>query len=85
MGEWCDREAFLNGRTQLVEYMRLFLEAMSSYSGGPIVFVEDRSQMGRGRIILRLDRNRSRSRQQQLSKDETLVLATSGPGQAHVA
>ncbi len=77
LGEWCDREAFLKGRTQVVEYARLFHDAMSCRSGGSVAFVEDRSQLGRGRVILRLDGSRSRMKQQRCSKDEVLVIAAS--------
>ncbi|EXJ66575.1 uncharacterized protein A1O5_10245 [Cladophialophora psammophila CBS 110553] len=76
LGEWCDREAFIRGRAQMVEYAQVFYHAMSSRKGGGrITFVEDRSQLGRGRIILRLNSGRVGSAQQQ-SLDELLIIAT---------
>ena len=77
LGEWCDREAFLKGRAQVVDYARLFHDGMRSRNGGGVAFVEDRSQLGRGRVILRLDGSRSRLKQQRSPSDEALVIALS--------
>ncbi|KIW69906.1 hypothetical protein PV04_02223 [Phialophora macrospora] len=77
LGEWCDREAFLTGRSQVVDYARTFHDAMSGAGGGSLTLVEDRSQLGRGRIILRIDGNRSSLKQQRSSRDEAVVIATS--------
>jgi hypothetical protein len=77
MGEWCDREAFLNGRTQCVDYVRLFHAAMTHGSGRSYSLVEDRSQLARGRIIFRVEGERSRLKQPQRRIEETLLLTTS--------
>jgi hypothetical protein len=77
LGEWCDREAFLTGRSQVVDYARMFHDAMSSAGGGSLTLIEDRSQLGRGRIIMRIDGNRSSLKQQRSSRDEAVVIATS--------
>ncbi|KIW30804.1 uncharacterized protein PV07_02504 [Cladophialophora immunda] len=75
LGEWCDREAFVRGRAQVLEYAQVFHHAMRHRSGGRLTFAEDRSQLGRGRIILRLSSGRVNSVQQQ-SVDELLIIAT---------
>lgn len=54
LGEWCDREAFVMGRDQVLRYARIFHSAMSAQVGMRVSFVEDRSQLGRGRVILRV-------------------------------
>lgn len=54
-GEWCDREAFVQGRDQVLRYARVYHDAMRSHRGGKICFVEDLRQFGRGCTILRLD------------------------------
>jgi hypothetical protein len=76
LGEWCDREAFLKGRAQVIEYARVFHEAMSSLDRGSIAFVEDRSHLGRGRVILRLGGARSSMKEQRFSRDDALAIAT---------
>ncbi|OAP64120.1 hypothetical protein AYL99_00092 [Fonsecaea erecta] len=73
LGEWCDREAFVKGRAQILEYAQVFHHAMSR-SGGRITFAEDRRQLGRGRIILRLNTGWVASVQQK-SAEELLVIA----------
>ena len=59
LGEWCDREAFVAGRDQLINYARVFLVAMESRLGvgAKLDLVEDRSQLGRGRVILKVTRS----------------------------
>lgn len=64
LGEWCDREAFVGGRDQVLAYARVFLRAMGSRRGDRVRLVEDRSQLGRGRVILRLGDGRSSLRQE---------------------
>jgi len=69
LGEWCDREAFVGGRDQVLAFARVFHRAMSgsgSGRGSPrrradnVNLIEDRSQLGRGRVIFRLSRDRDR-------------------------
>lgn len=59
LGEWCDREAFVAGREQVINYARMFASAMSDPSCLELEMVEDRSQLGRGRVIVKLNRARS--------------------------
>ena len=59
IGEWCDREAFLKGRSQVVEYARLLHKAMSGRTRNGLAFFEDRSQLGLGRVILKIGGLRS--------------------------
>ncbi|EXJ61599.1 hypothetical protein A1O7_02027 [Cladophialophora yegresii CBS 114405] len=77
LGEWCDREAFLKGRAQVVDYARMFHDAMSGGGGGSLTFVEDRSQLGSGRIILRIVGARSSLKQQRSSRNGAVVIASS--------
>ncbi|ETI27155.1 hypothetical protein G647_09837 [Cladophialophora carrionii CBS 160.54] len=77
LGEWCDREAFLRGRAQVVDYARMFHDAMSGGGGGSLTLVEDRSQLGSGRIILRIDSARSRLKQQRSSRAGAVVIGSS--------
>ncbi|KIV81729.1 hypothetical protein PV11_03892 [Exophiala sideris] len=58
LGEWCDRESFVKGREQVLAYARVFQNAMGTHTASNVNLIEDRSQLGRGRIILRLSRNR---------------------------
>jgi hypothetical protein len=74
IGEWCDREAFLKGRAQVIEYARRFYEAMSDRHGDGVAFVEDRSQLGRGRIILKLGGTRFSLKQQRSSREDALAI-----------
>jgi hypothetical protein len=59
LGEWCDREAFVAGREQVINYSRAFALAMSNPDCTEATLVEDRSQLGRGRVIVKLSRTRS--------------------------
>ncbi|KAL2417327.1 hypothetical protein ABEF91_005581 [Exophiala dermatitidis] len=58
LGEWCDRQAFVKGRDQVISCARMFRNAMSSDTHGKATLVEDRTQLGRGRVILKLERNK---------------------------
>ncbi|KAI1620257.1 hypothetical protein EDD37DRAFT_613004 [Exophiala viscosa] len=66
LGEWCDRESFVNGREQVLAYARVFQDAMSTHTASKVHLVEDRSQLGRGRVILRLSRHKPRLSQEVL-------------------
>lgn len=57
VGEWCDREAFVKGRNQMIEYAKMLQDAMSSGNGDGIVLVEDRREIDRGKVNLRLERS----------------------------
>ena len=82
VGEWCDREAFVKGRAQIIEYARMFPHAMSAGNGSRISFVEDRSQLGRGRIILRLSRDEYGWKEPQNTGDDLLAISISQRGPA---
>lgn len=75
MGEWCDREAFVKGRTQMISYAGIFQAAMSDQTDHVTVGMwEDRSQLGRGRVILKLNRSPSPTRPLLLPPDHLPVL-----------
>ena len=57
LGEWCDREAFVQGREQIIAYARVFQAVMNSRTANKVNLIENRSQLGRGRLILRLTRD----------------------------
>lgn len=59
LGEWCDREAFVAGREQVINYTRAIALAMSDPRCLDVDMEEDRSQLGRGRVIVKLSRTRS--------------------------
>lgn len=59
LGEWCDREAFVAGREQVINYARACALAMGNRDCVEVILVEDRSQLGRGRVIVKLSRTRS--------------------------
>lgn len=77
LGEWCDREAFVKGRAHLIEYARVFQDAMSSGLGHRVDLEEDRSQLGRGRIVLRLQRHRARRSSERKAGGDSLIIARS--------
>ena len=76
LGEWCDREAFVKGRDQVCGYASVFHLAMGSRDNRKVSFVEDRSQLGRGRVILRLSRARSKLRQEVCVPGDPSFIAT---------
>jgi hypothetical protein len=73
MGEWCDREAFVNGRAQVIEYARVFFKAMDNRQEIRMAMCEDRSQLGRGRVVVNVSQG-SHQRQRWQSKAEQLTL-----------
>lgn len=74
LGEWCDRESFVNGREQVLAYARMFQDAMSTHTASKVHLIEDRSQLGRGRIILRLCRRRPALTQEVWFSPHCLIL-----------
>lgn len=77
IGEWCDREAFVNGRTHLIGYARAFQSHMSSKDAPKSIGLwEDRSQLGRGRVILKLHRNPLQIHSLSRAPDHLPILAT---------
>jgi hypothetical protein len=57
LGEWCDREAFVKGREQVMSYACMLQDAMSSANLGQVSLIENESHLGRGQVMLRLDRH----------------------------
>ena len=57
-GEWCDREAFVRGRQQVVDFAKLLRSAMSEDSD-PISIIENTRGLSRGRVVLRIAKGRS--------------------------
>lgn len=66
LGESCDRETFVKGRGQVIAYATMFQDAMSSpqLTAQRAKMVEDRSQLDRGRLIVRLRRDGKCPRQE---------------------
>ena len=54
-GEWCDREIFIRGRQQVIDFAKLLQSKMSS-STRPVTLVEDVKYLSRGRVVTRLFR-----------------------------
>lgn len=54
-GEWCDREEFVRGRQQVIEFAKLLRSKMASLAK-PATLVEDMRYLSRGRVVLRLSR-----------------------------
>ena len=59
LGEWCDREAFVKGREQTLAYAATLKDMMVKGREGTVTLVEDRSHLGRGRVIMRISRGRT--------------------------
>jgi hypothetical protein len=60
LGEWCDREAFVKGREQTIEFAKTIRSLMASGEDDCVALVEDRGQLERGQVILRLARGKPR-------------------------
>lgn len=56
-GEWCDREVFVRGRQQVIDFARLVQSKMGN-SAGPVTLVEDVRYLSRGRVVMRLFRGK---------------------------
>lgn len=52
-GEWCDRELFVSGRSQVVEFAKL-LQLRMAETGKRTTLIEDTRGLSRGRVVLRL-------------------------------
>lgn len=63
VGEWCDRESFVKGRQQMIDYANLLKRLMSSNNKDEVTVIEDCRQLSRGRVILRLTRTKSQGSQ----------------------
>ncbi|EXJ87385.1 hypothetical protein A1O3_04344, partial [Capronia epimyces CBS 606.96] len=59
LGEWCDREAFVRGRDQVITYAHTWQKAMGRSNSAQVAMIEDRSQLGQGQVRLSLDRTSS--------------------------
>jgi len=56
-GEWCDRENFVRGRQQVIDFAKLLLSKMDT-SAKPATLVEDVKYLSRGRVMLKLFRGK---------------------------
>ncbi|KAK5087317.1 hypothetical protein LTR70_007260 [Exophiala xenobiotica] len=56
-GEWCDREKFVRGRQQVIDFAKLLRSKMDSLAK-PATLVEDVKYLSRGRVVLRLFRGK---------------------------
>jgi len=54
-GEWCDREVFVRGRQQVIDFAKVLQSKMDS-SARPVTLVEDVKYLSRGRVVTRLFR-----------------------------
>lgn len=52
-GEWCDRELFVNGRGQVVEFVKLLQSKMAG-KGKRTTLIEDIRGLSRGKVVLKL-------------------------------
>lgn len=52
-GEWCDREVFVNGRRQVVDFVKL-LQVKMAENGKRTTLIEETRGLSRGRVVLRL-------------------------------
>jgi len=57
-GEWCDRENFVRGRQQLIDFAKLVHRKMGN-SATSTTLVEDVKYLSRGRVVLKLVRGKS--------------------------
>ena len=55
VGEWCDREAFVKGRDQMIDFGKILRAAMATQERDDITLLEDRRQLDHGRVVLRLE------------------------------
>ena len=55
LGEWCDREKFVKGREAMLTYAEALREVMSE-GLQKVALIEDRAQLGKGRVVLSLRR-----------------------------
>lgn len=55
-GEWCDREMFIRGRKQVVDFAKLLQSKMGGAQ--PVTLVEDVKYLARGRVVVRLFRGK---------------------------
>jgi hypothetical protein len=62
MGEWCDRESFVTGRKQMINYASILKRLMTGANDKDVSLVEDQRQLNQGRVILRLLRNQTELR-----------------------
>ena len=58
MGEWCDREDFVRGRLHTINWAKTVRDVMTNGKTEDVSLVEDRSQLDRGRMVLRLVRGK---------------------------
>lgn len=56
-GEWCDRETFVRGRQQVIDFARI-LRANMANGAKQFTLVEDVKYLPRGRVVLRIFRGR---------------------------
>ena len=54
-GEWCDREIFIRGRQQVIDFAKLQQSKMGT-STRPVTLVEDVKYLSRGRVVTKLFR-----------------------------
>lgn len=60
-GAWCDRETFVRGRQQVVEFAQLLQSRMSD-GKRVVTLVEDTKYLSRGRVVMRLFLGKSAKR-----------------------
>lgn len=55
-GVWCDQDSFIQGYEEIIGYARSLREQMRQAGQGEVYLTEDQSQLGRGRVILHMQR-----------------------------
>ena len=63
-GEWCDRETFVRGREQMIQYAKLLKEKMENGEAATVSVIEDRKGLSRGQVVLWLKRGKFSLRQE---------------------
>lgn len=56
-GEWDDRQVFVKGRQQVIDFAKI-LQVRMSTPKSPVMLIEDMQYLSRGRVILKLFRGR---------------------------
>lgn len=57
-GAWWDQEVFVRGRSQMIQYAQRLQKLMSENGTGEVDLVENRLDLGKGRVALKLSRKR---------------------------
>jgi len=85
-GEWCDRETFVRGRESVINYGRMIRDLMGITTRGEAILVEDKTWLGRGKVVLRISRQKKPAKAQVRNRgSEFLISGLLGLQELHVA